>query len=156
VITEDLSTSGAELQGAESVVVQRLRSIVVIPLYALRRANSSETVIFQRAITLPRCRWRLLRCVSDRRRAHGSSDCGCLRLGTGRCASGLDAARRVVRDDDGCRDCARCCWGSRALRWIICKKLLSIRWSALQETRASQTIGRCSSCAIALLQGATQ
>lgn len=48
VITEDLSASGAELQGAESIVVQRLRAIVVIPLYAMRRAHSAETVVFTR------------------------------------------------------------------------------------------------------------
>jgi sigma-B regulation protein RsbU (phosphoserine phosphatase) len=48
VITEDLNTADADLQGAESVVVQRLRAIVVIPLYAMRRAQSGETIVFNR------------------------------------------------------------------------------------------------------------
>ncbi|MGC2421901.1 MAG: SpoIIE family protein phosphatase [Candidatus Acidiferrales bacterium] len=45
VITEDLAQAGANLQAAESVMLQRLRAVVVIPLYAMPRGIASETVI---------------------------------------------------------------------------------------------------------------
>ena len=43
VITEDLAQAGANLQAAESVMLQRLRAVVVIPLYAMPRGIASET-----------------------------------------------------------------------------------------------------------------
>ena len=43
VITEDLAQADTELQAAMSIVAQHLRAIVVIPLYAMHRATSSET-----------------------------------------------------------------------------------------------------------------
>jgi sigma-B regulation protein RsbU (phosphoserine phosphatase) len=48
VITEDLHHAAGMLQGAQSVIAQRLRSVVAIPLYAMPRANSAESVVLQR------------------------------------------------------------------------------------------------------------
>jgi len=43
VITEDLAQADIKLQDAMSIVAQRLRAVVAIPLYAMSRANSTET-----------------------------------------------------------------------------------------------------------------
>ncbi len=43
VITEDLAQAGLDLQAAQSIVMQRLRAVVVIPLYAMNRATSEES-----------------------------------------------------------------------------------------------------------------
>jgi phosphoserine phosphatase RsbU/P len=45
VITEDLNRDEANLQGAESIISQRLRAVVAIPLYAMSRVNSTESLI---------------------------------------------------------------------------------------------------------------
>ncbi len=45
VITGDLQQADAALQGAESIIAQRLRSIVAIPLYAMPRASTTESII---------------------------------------------------------------------------------------------------------------
>jgi len=45
VITEDLAQAEADLQAAQSIVAQRLRAVVVIPLYSVMRANSQESVV---------------------------------------------------------------------------------------------------------------
>ena len=45
VITEDLAQADAALQGAESIVAQRLRAVVAIPLYAMPRANTAESIV---------------------------------------------------------------------------------------------------------------
>lgn len=45
VITEDLQRDDPKLQAAQSIVSQRLRAVVVIPLYAMSRANSAESLI---------------------------------------------------------------------------------------------------------------
>jgi sigma-B regulation protein RsbU (phosphoserine phosphatase) len=45
VITEDLAQADMDLQAAQSVVAQRLRAVVVIPLYAMPRANTQESMI---------------------------------------------------------------------------------------------------------------
>jgi phosphoserine phosphatase RsbU/P len=45
VITEDLNRDDLNLQAAQSVVLQRLRAVVVIPLYAFVRGSSTETLI---------------------------------------------------------------------------------------------------------------
>jgi phosphoserine phosphatase RsbU/P len=47
VITEDLAQADAGLQMAQSIVAQRLRSVVVIPLYAGRRAEAGEQAAAQ-------------------------------------------------------------------------------------------------------------
>ena len=45
VITEDLAQAEMDLQVAQSVVAQRLRAVVVIPLWTLTRANTQESLI---------------------------------------------------------------------------------------------------------------
>ncbi len=45
VITEDLAQADADLQAAQSVVAQRLRAVVVIPLFAMSRASTQESMI---------------------------------------------------------------------------------------------------------------
>ena len=42
VITEDLNLADLNLQGAQSIVAQRLRAVVAIPLYAMPRASSQN------------------------------------------------------------------------------------------------------------------
>jgi serine phosphatase RsbU (regulator of sigma subunit) len=44
VITEDLAQAEMDLQAAQSIVAQRLRAVVVIPLYALSRANTGQSM----------------------------------------------------------------------------------------------------------------
>ncbi len=43
IITEDLAQAGGNLQAAESIIAQRLRVVVVIPLYAMSRASTSDS-----------------------------------------------------------------------------------------------------------------
>lgn len=45
VITEDLAQADMDLQGAQSIVAQRLRAVVVIPLWVLTRANTQESMV---------------------------------------------------------------------------------------------------------------
>jgi serine phosphatase RsbU (regulator of sigma subunit) len=45
VITEDLAQAEMGLQAAESIVAQRLRAVVVIPLYSVLRANSDDSIL---------------------------------------------------------------------------------------------------------------
>ena len=45
IITEDLAQAGGSLQAAESIIAQRLRAVVVIPLYAMARASTSDSAI---------------------------------------------------------------------------------------------------------------
>jgi sigma-B regulation protein RsbU (phosphoserine phosphatase) len=45
VITEDVAQADKDLQVAQSIVAQRLRSVVVIPLYAMTRANTDESMV---------------------------------------------------------------------------------------------------------------
>lgn len=45
VITEDLAQADVDLQAAQSIVAQRLRAVVVIPLFAMARANTQESMI---------------------------------------------------------------------------------------------------------------
>jgi len=45
VITEDLAQAEMDLQAAQSVVAQRLRAVVVIPLWTLTRANTQESLV---------------------------------------------------------------------------------------------------------------
>jgi sigma-B regulation protein RsbU (phosphoserine phosphatase) len=45
VITEDLAQAEMDLQAAQSIVAQRLRAVVVIPLYAMSRANTQESMM---------------------------------------------------------------------------------------------------------------
>ncbi len=43
VITEDLAQGNVDLQAAQSVVAQRLRAVVVIPLYAMLRSKTEDS-----------------------------------------------------------------------------------------------------------------
>src|SRR5207253_6406433 len=45
VITEDLAQADVDLQAAQSIVAQRLRAVVVIPLFAIARANTQESMV---------------------------------------------------------------------------------------------------------------
>jgi sigma-B regulation protein RsbU (phosphoserine phosphatase) len=45
VITEDLAQADVDLQAAQSIVAQRLRAVVVIPLFAMTRANTQESMV---------------------------------------------------------------------------------------------------------------
>jgi serine phosphatase RsbU (regulator of sigma subunit) len=45
VITEDLAQADMKLQDAMSIVAQRLRAVVAIPLYAQDRSNSTESLV---------------------------------------------------------------------------------------------------------------
>jgi sigma-B regulation protein RsbU (phosphoserine phosphatase) len=45
VITEDLAQTDMDLAAAHSIVAQRLRAVVVIPLYANLRANTQESMV---------------------------------------------------------------------------------------------------------------
>jgi sigma-B regulation protein RsbU (phosphoserine phosphatase) len=45
VITGDLQQADLALQGAQSIIAQRLRSVVAIPLYAMPLASSEESVV---------------------------------------------------------------------------------------------------------------
>jgi sigma-B regulation protein RsbU (phosphoserine phosphatase) len=47
VITEDLNLADLKLQGAQSVVAQRLRAVIAIPLYAMPRASSAQSVVLK-------------------------------------------------------------------------------------------------------------
>jgi len=48
VVTGDLNLANLDLKSAESIVIQRLRSVVAIPLYATLRANSTDSVVLRR------------------------------------------------------------------------------------------------------------
>jgi serine phosphatase RsbU (regulator of sigma subunit)/pSer/pThr/pTyr-binding forkhead associated (FHA) protein len=45
VITGDLQQADVALQGAQSIIAQRLRSVVAIPLYAMSRASTAESIV---------------------------------------------------------------------------------------------------------------
>jgi serine phosphatase RsbU (regulator of sigma subunit) len=93
VISEDLNLAEAELKSAQSIVAQSLRSVVVLPLYAMPRADSAEPVVFKKG--------QLLGAVYlDSRRPAAFSDLDRQildALGT-QAASILDNARLVERE----------------------------------------------------------
>jgi sigma-B regulation protein RsbU (phosphoserine phosphatase) len=45
VITEDIAQADIDIQAAQSIVAQRLRAVVVIPLYAMSRASTQESAL---------------------------------------------------------------------------------------------------------------
>jgi sigma-B regulation protein RsbU (phosphoserine phosphatase) len=47
VITEDIHSSDLNLQAAQSIMMQRLRTVVAIPLYTTPRASSMESIVFK-------------------------------------------------------------------------------------------------------------
>lgn len=49
VITEDLAREETDLQAAQSIVAQGLRTVVAIPLYAVSRVNSDESSVAEKS-----------------------------------------------------------------------------------------------------------
>jgi phosphoserine phosphatase RsbU/P len=93
VITEDLNMAGLALKSAESVVVQSLRAVVVIPLYAMPRANSGQSVVLKRGQLLG-----VIYLDSRRIAAFSAMDRQILDALAVEAASILDNARLVARE----------------------------------------------------------
>ena len=94
VITEDLAQAEMDLQAAQSIVAQRLRAVVVIPLYATARAKVDESMSnVKRGEFLG-----VLYLDSRRPAAFSKLDRQLLDAFTDQAASILDNARLVVRE----------------------------------------------------------
>jgi serine phosphatase RsbU (regulator of sigma subunit) len=94
VITEDLAQAEMDLQAAQSIVAQRLRAVVVIPLYATARAKVDESMS-----NLKRGEFLGVLYLDSRRPAAFSKlDRQLLDAFTDQAASILDNARLVVRE----------------------------------------------------------
>ncbi len=94
VITEDLAQADFDLQAAQSIVAQRLRAVVVIPLRAMSRANTHESMInIKRGELLG-----VLYLDSRRPAAFSKLDRQILDALAGDAASILDNARLVERE----------------------------------------------------------
>jgi sigma-B regulation protein RsbU (phosphoserine phosphatase) len=93
VISEDLNLADVDLKSAKSVVVQRLRSIIAIPLFAMPRANSAESVVLKRGQLLG-----ILYLDSTRPAAFSDLDRQILDALGVQSASILDNARLVERE----------------------------------------------------------
>jgi serine phosphatase RsbU (regulator of sigma subunit) len=94
VITEDLAQADMDLQAAQSIVAQRLRAVVVLPLYAISRANAQESLIdIKRGHFLG-----VLYLDSRRPAAFSKLDRQILEALAGDAASILDNARLVERE----------------------------------------------------------
>jgi phosphoserine phosphatase RsbU/P len=94
VITEDLAQAEADLQAAQSIVAQRLRAIVVIPLYAVARSKTDESVVNVK----PQEFLGVLYLDSRRPAAFSKLDRQLLDAFTDQAASILDNARLVARE----------------------------------------------------------
>lgn len=93
-ITEDLAQADVDLQAAQSIVAQRLRAIVVIPLYATARAKMDESISgISRGEFLG-----VLYLDSQRPAAFSKLDRQLLDAFTDQAASILDNARLVARE----------------------------------------------------------
>ena len=94
VITEDLAQADMDLQAAQSIVAQRLRAVVVIPLYAFSHAKTDESII-----NLKRGQFLGVLYLDSRRPAAFSKlDRQLLDAFTDQAASILDNARLVIRE----------------------------------------------------------
>src|SRR6202049_2764550 len=94
VITEDLAQAEMDLQAAQSIVAQRLRAVVVIPLYAFSHAKTTESVA-----TLKQGQFLGVLYLDSRRPAAFSKlDRQLLDAFTDQAASILDNARLVIRE----------------------------------------------------------
>jgi sigma-B regulation protein RsbU (phosphoserine phosphatase) len=94
VITEDLAQAEMDLQAAQSIVAQRLRAVVVIPLYAFSHAKTSESVV-----NLKQGQFLGVLYLDSRRPAAFSKlDRQLLDAFTDQAASILDNARLVARE----------------------------------------------------------
>ncbi len=94
VITEDLAQADLDLQAAQSIVAQRLRAVVVIPLYPVSRANTQESMINVRRGDL----LGVLYLDSRRPAAFSKLDRQILDALAGDAANILDNARLVARE----------------------------------------------------------
>jgi len=93
IITDDMSLAGMDLKSAESVVIQGLRAVVAIPLFAVPHASSEESQMLARG--------QLLGAVyldSRRPAAFSNLDRQILDALGGQAASILDNARLVERE----------------------------------------------------------
>jgi phosphoserine phosphatase RsbU/P len=94
VITEDLAQAEMDLQAAQSIVAQRLRAVVVIPLYAFSHAKTEESIVnMKRGQFLG-----VLYLDSRRPAAFSKLDRQLLDAFTDQAASILDNARLVARE----------------------------------------------------------
>jgi serine phosphatase RsbU (regulator of sigma subunit) len=94
VITEDLAQAEMDLQVAQSIVAQRLRAVVVIPLYAFSHAKTEESIV-----NLKRGQFLGVLYLDSRRPAAFSKlDRQLLDAFTDQAASILDNARLVARE----------------------------------------------------------
>jgi phosphoserine phosphatase RsbU/P len=94
VITEDLAQAEMDLQAAQSIVAQRLRAVVVIPLYAFSHAKTDESIVnMKRGQFLG-----VLYLDSRRPAAFSKLDRQLLDAFTDQAASILDNARLVARE----------------------------------------------------------
>jgi sigma-B regulation protein RsbU (phosphoserine phosphatase) len=94
VVTQDLKEADVKLQAAESIILQRLRSVIAIPLYTMPRASSAES-----AITLKRGDFLGIVYLDSRRPAAFSElDRQILDVLAIEAASILDNARLVERE----------------------------------------------------------
>src|SRR5882762_1999072 len=94
VITEDLAQAEMDLQAAQSIVAQRLRAVVVIPLYAFSHAKTAESIVsLQQGQFLG-----VLYLDSRRPAAFSKLDRQLLDAFTDQAASILDNARLVERE----------------------------------------------------------
>jgi sigma-B regulation protein RsbU (phosphoserine phosphatase) len=94
VITEDLAQAEMDLQAAQSIVAQRLRAVVVIPLYAFSHAKTAESIVsLQQGQFLG-----VLYLDSRRPAAFSKLDRQLLDAFTDQAASILDNARLVARE----------------------------------------------------------
>jgi len=93
VITEDLRSAGNALKAAESVVIQSLRAVVAIPLYAMPRASSHHSLVVERGELLG-----LIYLDSRRIAAFSAMDRQILDALAVEAASILDNARLVARE----------------------------------------------------------
>src|SRR5580698_1637413 len=94
VVTEDIERADMDLQSAQSIIAQRLRAVVVIPLYAVHRtssADSSGTPAFGHSLGV-------LYLDSRRPAAFSKLDRQILDALAADAASTLDNARLVVRE----------------------------------------------------------
>jgi phosphoserine phosphatase RsbU/P len=94
VVTEDVERGEMDLQAAQSIIAQRLRAVVVVPLYAVHRASSPEsgvTPIFGHSLGV-------LYLDSRRPAAFSKLDRQILDALAADAASILDNARLVIRE----------------------------------------------------------
>jgi phosphoserine phosphatase RsbU/P len=95
VITQDVAQGDAGLQAAQSIVAQQLRAVVVIPLYAMPRMNSAESIAMKRGDLLG-----VLYLDSRRRAAFSKVERQILDALGVQAAGILDNARTLERERD--------------------------------------------------------